>query len=605
MRPRLASLARGAARSLGLALALATLPAAAQVLDSVIMPGKVIEGHAKLEAECNNCHKRFDKAAQTKLCLDCHKPVAADVSAKRGFHGRSPEVQGKECRACHTDHKGREAKIAPFDPAKFDHDRTDFQLRGGHAAPAIKCTSCHFVGKKYSEAPQECVECHRKDDKHKGDLGPKCADCHTDLTWKEPKFDHDKTKFPLVGKHAPAKCVACHEKTYKDTPKECNACHRKDDAHKGSYGPKCETCHDARNWENHFPHDTKTKFPLGGKHRSAKCASCHKGPLYRDPLPVKCFACHKAEDVHKGSQGEACEKCHNDRTWKTSNFDHDRDTKFRLLGKHKGAKCDVCHLPGRKEKLETACIACHAPDDAHKGTMGRKCESCHGEKDWKESRFNHDRDTKYPLRGKHKDAKCESCHAKDAYKVKAPTACVACHKKDDAHKGQLGERCADCHVEKTWKEVPFDHSKSRFPLLGLHAKVTCKQCHLTLTFKDAPRECLKCHEKDDVHEERLGPACESCHNARSWKAWDFDHTRKTRYPLEGAHRKAKCVSCHTLPTRDKAKASTTCYSCHRGEDAHAGSFGANCERCHGTDNWKALKPGARGVAAPRQSGGGG
>ena len=34
-------------------------------IESLVMPGEVIEGHAKYEEECKNCHKRFDKGAQT------------------------------------------------------------------------------------------------------------------------------------------------------------------------------------------------------------------------------------------------------------------------------------------------------------------------------------------------------------------------------------------------------------------------------------------------------------------------------------------------------------------------------------------------------------
>ena len=86
-----------------LLLAASTL-ASAQGLESVVMPGKVIEGHAKLEAKCDSCHVRFDKAAQSRLCGECHKDVASDQRAKTGYHGRAPEVQGKECRSCHTDH---------------------------------------------------------------------------------------------------------------------------------------------------------------------------------------------------------------------------------------------------------------------------------------------------------------------------------------------------------------------------------------------------------------------------------------------------------------------------------------------------------------------
>ena len=139
------------------------------------MPGKVIAGHAKYEQECANCHVKFDKAAQDGLCLDCHKEVARDVRAKQGYHGR---LKPEACRSCHTDHKGRDVNIVQLDEKAFDHAKTDFALAGAH--PRVACRTCHVAGKKYREAPGACDGCHRKDDKHKGALGPKCADCHTE-----------------------------------------------------------------------------------------------------------------------------------------------------------------------------------------------------------------------------------------------------------------------------------------------------------------------------------------------------------------------------------------------------------------------------------------
>jgi hypothetical protein len=88
----------------------------AESLETVLMPGKVIEGHADLEGDCKNCHARFKKSAQNALCLDCHKEVAKDVSQKQGHHGRLSE---QECRACHTEHKGRIMNIAPVNEKSF------------------------------------------------------------------------------------------------------------------------------------------------------------------------------------------------------------------------------------------------------------------------------------------------------------------------------------------------------------------------------------------------------------------------------------------------------------------------------------------------------
>lgn len=593
---------RAAARWLVAAAALvAGTPAAAQALESVVMPGKVIAGHAKLEEKCESCHKRFDKGAQSRLCLDCHKDVAGDAAAQRGFHGRAPGAKGRDCRTCHTEHKGREAAIAAFDRAKFDHAATDFPLLGRHGAPRVECSSCHAAGRKWRQAPSACVECHRKDDVHKGSLGPRCADCHAEKVWKEARFDHSTSRFPLAGRHEKAPCKDCHGKGFKDTPRECAACHRKDDAHKGRFGAKCEACHDSRDWRNHFAHE-KTKFALAGKHALAKCASCHKGPLYREPLPVKCAACHKGDDAHKGSLGDACERCHNERSWKTAAFDHDRDTRFALRFQHRNAKCESCHKPGTRAKLDTACVSCHDDKDPHKRRFGPKCESCHVDRDWKEIAFRHDRDTKFPLLGRHREAKCASCHTGDLHRDNAPRECVGCHRKDDAHAGQLGERCARCHGEGSWKQAPFDHSKSAFPLVGAHARVDCRQCHLTARFKDASRECASCHARHDVHKAALGTRCETCHNARSWKAWDFDHARRTKYPLEGRHAAVKCASCHSAPARGRVESSTACYACHRGDDTHGGAFGVQCERCHGFDGWKALRAGAGRMPMPRPGG---
>jgi hypothetical protein len=53
-------------------------PAIAQSFEAALSPGNVIEGHAKVEGDCQKCHVRFDRAAQDGLCLDCHKEVGRD-----------------------------------------------------------------------------------------------------------------------------------------------------------------------------------------------------------------------------------------------------------------------------------------------------------------------------------------------------------------------------------------------------------------------------------------------------------------------------------------------------------------------------------------------
>jgi len=491
----------------------------------MVMPGELIKGHQKIESQCTKCHVLFKKSAQLKVCLDCHdhKRIADDVRNHQGYHGH---IKIKECKACHTEHKGRNANIVVLDEDKFDHNLTDFKLRGKHARrSAVKCSDCHKKGKLHRQAPQLCYSCHKKDDKHKGKLGKKCESCHVEDNWKKTHFNHDKTRFKLSGAHRTVKCEACHKsRDFKKTPRTCYGCHRKDDEHKDKFGRKCGTCHTDIEWKRvKFRHDRDTKYKLRGAHRDAKCTACHKGFIY-------------------------------------------------------------------KEKLKKTCFGCHQKDDDHKGNFGNKCQTCHTEIKWKKVKFNHDRDTKYRLRGAHIKVKCNDCHKQNAYKIRTSTQCYACHKKDDKHKGQLGKKCDKCHNVGSWEKVLLDHDLTRFPLLGRHAKVKCKKCHKTRKFKDASTECNDCQEKEDVHKGKLGTKCDLCHNPSSWKKWKFNHNRQTGFILDGAHERLECEACHNRPVKGRALLEGTCISCHQGDDVHDGGFGLYCERCHYTSDFVHVKP---------------
>jgi len=430
---------------------------AQSIFEKLVMPGPVIEDHAKLESKCENCHEPFTKKKQKRLCRGCHKDVAADIDSKRGFHGKNPGIANQECKLCHTEHIGRKANIIQLDTELFDHSLTDFQLKGRHLT--VRCQSCHKPKIKFSKTPGQCVDCHKKDDNHSGRLGTKCADCHSEKGWLRTKtFDHGKTKFPLVGAH-----------------------------------------------------------------KKVTCSACHVGERYKN--------------------------------------------------------------------LKTTCVSCHQLQDAHLGRYGVKCDTCHQPKKWKSVKFNHDKQTKFPLRGKHTKVKCDACHTGDLYGDKLLTKCVACHKKDDPHKGSLGTKCEECHDETGWrKKAEFDHDLSRFPLIGFHATVSCTECHKTRSFKDTPRACLGCHD-DSHHKSRLGPNCSRCHNPNGWTRWRFDHDRNTKFALTGSHIGLDCHACHRAPMAGKVRASTACFGCHSTDDAHRGSFGRNCGRCHTT---KSFKQGIRG-----------
>ncbi|TCK18046.1 hypothetical protein DFR30_1305 [Thiogranum longum] len=502
----------------GLTLASPRLMLAADI-ETLLMPGKVIEGHKKLESDCSQCHLRFRKGTQEQLCLDCHKEVSADIANSKGFHGQIDGIKNRTCKSCHSEHLGRNADIVQLDPLTFNHTKTDFHLKGAHTT--IACTTCHLAGKTWSEAPSACNDCHKESDPHKGNLGSKCNDCHTPARWDRFEFDHDSTDFQLLGAHKKVRCASCHvNERYEDTPDRCNSC-------------------------------------------------------------------HAINDVHAGANGNKCETCHNEKSWDKTDFDHG-DTDFPLRGKHRKVRCEACHTdPVKDKKPETECIACHRSDDAHHGNYGKQCDSCHSEKSWSTTRFDHDRKTDFALTGKHKTISCVACHQGDIQQEELSTSCLSCHAGDDVHHGQEGKACERCHQTQSWSErIVFDHDLTRFPLLGLHATAPCEECHTSAAFRDTSRSCISCHRDDDDHKSTLGTNCQQCHNPNSWSAWQFDHAEQTGFRLEGAHEDLSCKDCHTTPTEDALPATAnSCNSCHRADDIHKGRFGRNCARCHNTERF--------------------
>lgn len=401
-------------------------------------------------------------------------------------------------------------------------------------------------------------------------------------------------------------CTSCHEPFSKTSQRRlCLECH-KDIATdifetRGFHGKRpeilkaeCKTCHTDHKGrdadvvlldKDTFNH-TATDFPLQGAHQAAACEGCHKPQTAYRKAPVTCFACHEADDKHKGALGKECHSCHDEKSWKKQKtFDHAK-TRFALTGSHADVACSACHAGERYKDLPRTCISCHKLQDVHAGRYGDKCETCHQVTKWDKVTFDHAKATKFPLKGSHATVKCTTCHKGDLYKDKLAMTCVSCHKADDPHKGQLGTRCESCHNETKWlKTAAFDHDLTRFPLIGMHATVACEECHPAQTFKDTPAACVSCH-KDKRHSGILGPQCANCHNPNGWTFWRFNHDTQTKFVLAGAHKGLRCETCHKTAAHGKVTAPTTCFGCHSADDAHRGAFGRACEKCHVTTSFR-------------------
>lgn len=435
--------------------ALFALPASgANVVEKLMMPGELSTPHMKLEEDCANCHKVLQRPAQSELCIGCHKPIAANLKEKNGFHGKNPLVEKSECYSCHVEHRGRSAAIINIETVTFDHKMTNYPLQGKHAQAS--CSGCHAQGKKFREASQVCVDCHKKDEPHKGELGTDCKSCHSTEGWKKvAAFDHSKTKFPLLGKHGKVECLSCHVgEVYKGVSTACNDCHAIQDVHAGRFGTKCQDCHSNDSWkEAKFDHNKNTRFALAGAHAKAKCSDCHGSDTHAK-ISMACVDCHRNQDVHKAQLGNACGDCHGVTSWKQDvKFDHGL-TKYPLIGLHAAVACEGCHVSRAYKGAPTACVSCHAKDDVHVGRFTNACASCHSPIGWGRIAFDHGRDAKYPLTGAHARVGCYGCHTQtNVQSASLPTACVACHKKQDVHHGAFGADCARCHTTATFKNA--------------------------------------------------------------------------------------------------------------------------------------------------------
>jgi hypothetical protein len=435
-----------------LALLFSASGEAQTLFEKLVNPGPVIEGHAKLENDCTQCHEKFQRQSQPKLCLDCHKDIAADRAQSRGFHGKDRNAATTDCKHCHTDHKGRTFDVVQLDRETFKHAATNFELKGAHAS--VRCEGCHAPQTKFRKAASTCIACHRANDPHKGNLGTACEKCHSEENWRKSQtFDHAKTKFPLTGAHRDVACVSCHAgEKYKGAGLTCISCHSIQDKHAGRYGQKCETCHTATKWATiAFNHDAATKFALRGKHATTKCDTCHTGDLYRNKLATNCAACHKKDDPHKGQLGTACEKCHKETGWRQKVvFDHDV-TRFPLIGLHATVPCEECHKTSRFKDAPQACGSCHK-DTRHEGRLTEACARCHNPNGWSRWRFDHTAQTHFPLTGAHQGLDCHACHSTKAVaKITLPSLCYGCHSADDAHRGGFGKSCEQCHNTKSFR----------------------------------------------------------------------------------------------------------------------------------------------------------
>ena len=594
--------------------AAAVIAALSPALVAQVSPGALSSAHARFDNPrgCLSCHGPGGRNEDLR-CLDCHREIAARIERGTGLHGREAL---RDCGSCHPEHGGRDFRLIEWREGSaraFDHGRTGWALAGRHTQ--LDCRACHrreFQQPAALEGVErrdpastwlgvatDCAGCHQ--DVHASALGTACASCHDASAWKPARgFDHERTAFPLTGKHRETACARCHlvpgrvevalaggrtAPRYRPVPHaECSACHA--DSHAGALGPACATCHATTSFaaveRARFDH-SRTRYPLAGAHARLECRSCHdaKSAWGKKPPFATCDGCHR--DPHRGAATVAgrrvdCSACHRLEGFRPSTFSvaMHAGSRFPLQGKHAAVECRRCHVPSGGSGPDALVL-------------------------------------------RPASARCADCHA-------------------DAHAGQLASRedrgaCESCHAVAGWKPSTFDaarHATLALPLEGPHAKAACSACHgptrpglpalpaaerlgaarVALASLDAA--CGSCHA--DPHGGRFAAGgatpvpggCAACHDAASFRPSKVDAERHAAlgFRLEGAHRTVPCIDCHeslgrsrsagtllrtSLAPLDLTRRHDRCADCH--EPFHGDAFarradGGACESCHDASDWR-------------------
>jgi hypothetical protein len=394
--------------------------------------GYKLEG-AHAETDCDKCHQSiyisdFELKGRSgtylglnKYCFSCHED----------YHQTS---LGDNCAECHN--------TFAFKPAKnFNHNDAHFKLTGAHKN--VDCAKCHLIEKRNGKDFQvfkgitftTCQSCHK--DVHQGKFGANCNGCHNTISFKrinKGAFNHDKTNFPLIGKHSLVVCESCHKHNLKTELKHenCTDCHN--DYHDSQFTINedirdCKDCHSELGFRpsvfSLLQHDS-TRFAITGAHLATPCESCHlkEEKWSFKKIGINCIDCHanihEEELKEKFMFAKDCTNCHKTDSWDLINFDHNI-TEFKLFGKHSNISCGGCHVKqigGQKQILfrtiDSDCETCHT--DIHNGQFISEnnktdCSRCHSFDNWKPDKFDHNL-TEFPLDGAHKNVDCSKCHPK-------------------------------------------------------------------------------------------------------------------------------------------------------------------------------------------------
>jgi hypothetical protein len=324
-----------------------------------------------------------------QACIECHQSTYNTVihtEHAKAFSERAFLVQGGQgnatCWSCHT---------------------TGYGAAGGFVSPGatpqlagVQCESCHGPAARHAANPGDPTVTPPVNV-----AASVCGSCHTGT--QQPTYEQWQTSghaVPPTPSMDPSACGRCHIGSARLAMLNGKSASQAD----GTFPVVCATCHDA-----HATHSFKN--PLNGiinftnslTSGSVEITNNELGAVYvaqlfnplastndyslstTDPFPAKYNA-----------NVNICAQCHNRRgaTWTDSSRPPHRSPQYNFLigtvGELPGGTKP--NFPATHSRIETQCVGCHMPDEAHPGppevppiashtfkvSSYENCAQCHG-----------------------------------------------------------------------------------------------------------------------------------------------------------------------------------------------------------------------------------
>ena len=369
-------------------------PLKAVAWDAAWSPGRLSQGHHRLETDCGACHQVPFQPVSDAACRSCHKDTADHVRVTAGHPAVAVVVH---CAECHKDHRGEDAppvtesqrcaachgsmktryptsRLASVSDFATDHPefkRSMVDVKTGRTerrsidgtATLQEASGLKFPHDKHLvaggvRAPTgrrvlECVDCHEKDEPNERfqpvRMADHCAECHR-LEF-EPSLSTRKAPHG-----SPEAVVTALREFYSraaigDVSIDVAEGDALDRRPRGPSAPPVAT--GALQWA-----DRKADAVAADLIEKRSCIQCHTvstvdGPVRWniEPVLITSHWLPGAAFNHKAHGQSRCEKCHEARVSKASS-----DILIPTLA---------------------VCRTCHGGEQPRPGLLRSPCESCH------------------------------------------------------------------------------------------------------------------------------------------------------------------------------------------------------------------------------------